>query len=179
MGEYTRGFRAAMVKRMTGPAAVSATALQHEVGVPQSTLSRWLRQAGSVDDVSKRKSKQTGRANRWPAAEKLRVIAAAVGLEGEELGALLRKEGVHQVQLDQWRAAAEKALDAGAAAKAEAAHEQEIAELRRELARKDKALAEAAARLVLRKKLAALWGDEDDDTVPPSEPSSSRRSRKP
>jgi transposase-like protein len=179
MGEYTKGFRAAMVKRMTGPNAMTATALQHEVGVPQSTLSRWLRQAGSVEDVSKRNLKGTRRANRWPAAEKLRVIAAAAGLEGEELGALLRKEGVHQVQLDEWRAAVERALDAGATAKAEAAHERELAELRTELARKDKALAEAAARLVLRKKLAALWGDEDDDTAPPSAPSSSRRSRKP
>ncbi len=85
------------------------------------------------------------------------------------MGAFLRKEGVHQAQLDEWRAAAEQALDVTVAAKAEATHAQELAALRKELARKDKALAEAAARLVLRKKLEALWGDEDDDTTPPSE----------
>lgn len=39
-----------------------------------------------------------------------------------------------------------------------------VRELERELRRKDKALAEAAALLVLQKKVQALWGDGDDDT---------------
>ena len=39
-----------------------------------------------------------------------------------------------------------------------------LKKLERELARKDKALAEAAALLVLQKKVQAIWGDEDDDT---------------
>ena len=37
-------------------------------------------------------------------------------------------------------------------------------ELEKQLRRKDKALAEAAALLVLQKKAQAIWGDEDDDT---------------
>ena len=41
-----------------------------------------------------------------------------------------------------------------------------IRELERELARKEKALAEAAALLILKKKAQALWGDEDDTTAP-------------
>ena len=43
-----------------------------------------------------------------------------------------------------------------------------IKELERELRRKDKALAETAALLVLKKKVQAIWGDEDDDTEPKS-----------
>jgi hypothetical protein len=39
-----------------------------------------------------------------------------------------------------------------------------VEQLERELHRKDKALAEAAALLVLQEKVQALWGDEDDDT---------------
>jgi transposase len=39
-----------------------------------------------------------------------------------------------------------------------------IKKLERELRRKEKALAEAAALLVLQKKVQAIWGDEDDDT---------------
>ena len=61
MSEYTQGFRPAMVRRLTGPGAISANALQAETGVPQSTLSRWLRQASSVDDVSKRSTKKARR----------------------------------------------------------------------------------------------------------------------
>jgi hypothetical protein len=163
--EYSNGFRAAMVRKMTGPRPMSASALAEEVKVAQSTLSRWLREAGTVEDVSKKKSNPP---SRWTAAEKLRVVVAAQGLEGEELGALLRREGIHSGQLDEWKKAAELALDARAAARAEAEHAKQLKELRRELARKDRALAEATARLVLRKKLAALWGEEDDDTEPTS-----------
>jgi hypothetical protein len=177
MQPYTNGFRAAMVRKMAGPRAVTATALAKEVGIPQPTLSRWLRDAATVEVVSKKTGSQ--RAKRWTAAEKLRVVVAAQHVEGEQLGALLRKEGLHAAQLEEWRVAAEQALDPRAASKAEAETERKLKELRKELARKDRALAEAAARLVLRKKLAALWGDEDDDTEPTSEPSSSRQSRKP
>jgi hypothetical protein len=45
-----------------------------------------------------------------------------------------------------------------------AADARQIRQLERDLARKDKALAEAAALLVLQKKVQAIWGDEDDDT---------------
>jgi len=42
-------------------------------------------------------------------------------------------------------------------------------QLERELTRKDKALVEAAALLVLKKKVQAIWEDEDDDTTPESD----------
>src|SRR4051794_30645620 len=48
MTGYPEGFRARMVERMSGPRAGSATALSQEVGIRQPTLSRWLREAGSV-----------------------------------------------------------------------------------------------------------------------------------
>ena len=41
-----------------------------------------------------------------------------------------------------------------------------IKDLEKELLRKDRALAEAAALLVLKKKAQDLWEDEDDDTTP-------------
>jgi transposase len=44
-----------------------------------------------------------------------------------------------------------------------------VRELEKQLRRKDKALAEAAALLVLQKKVQTIWGDEDDDTKPKSE----------
>jgi transposase-like protein len=78
---------------------------------------------------------------------------------------LLRREGLHEAQLAEWRAAALEALaptlkrapKSGADAK-------RIRELERQLLRKDKALAEAAALLILQKKVQALWGDADADT---------------
>ena len=45
------------------------------------------------------------------------------------------------------------------------AEAQRIRQLERELHRKDKALAEVAALLALKKKVNEIWGDGDDDTT--------------
>jgi transposase len=162
MAEYSAAFKARVVKQLVGPQAVSATRLAAAVGVPQPTLSRWVREVRSVGDMPRRDAKE------WTGAEKLRVVLAAAGLDESALGALLRREGLHAAQLAAWRQAAETALDApGRRAPARASAEaKRIQALERELARKDRALAETAALLVLKKKVQAIWGDEDDPTPP-------------
>ena len=159
-----------MVKRMSGPAATSATSLGREVGVSQSALSRWLLEAGTLEPV-KKKPPGTGKKQR-STEEKIRLLFAANGLEGEERGAFLRREGVHEAELTEWRKMLEAALDGApsrAAARDRADDRRQIQDLRRELNRKDKALAETAALLVLQKKVRAIWGAEDDDTDTGSE----------
>ena len=94
--EYTDGFRASMVRRMTGSGRVSANVLSKEVGISQPTLSRWLREAASLPRVSPKKN--APRAKTWTFTEKLRVVLTADGLNDEELGALLRTEGIHSAQ---------------------------------------------------------------------------------
>jgi len=94
-------------------------------------------------------------------------VVQASELPEEELGAFLRREGVHTSQLERWRETARGAL-AGrqvSEARRQAARDRKrIQELERELRRKDKALAESAALLWLKKKAQEIWGDEDDDT---------------
>lgn len=118
-------------------------------------------------------TKGAGEVRKWTPEEKFRVLVKAEGLEGEELGALLRREGLHEEQLREWREAAAGALSAeaapsvgGAGGRRTAAEAQRrIKELERELQRKEKALAEAAALLILEKKLQALgWGNGDGGT---------------
>ncbi len=89
----------------------------------------------------------------------------AEGLEGEELGEFLRREGIHLAELEQWRKLAEQALGSPV----RLAPSKETRRLKAELARKEKALAEAAALLILKKKVEEIWGDEDDDTDGKSE----------
>jgi len=151
-----------LVKQLVGPQAVSANRLAAEVGVPQVTLSRWLSAARSVDGMTTRGAKQ------WTGTEKLRVVMAAQGLSETELGALLRREGLHDAQLAEWQAAAEAALSTPkrAARRTLSGEAKRIQELERELARKDRALAETAALLVLKKKAQEIWGDADDTTAP-------------
>jgi len=160
---YSEAFKARVVQRLVGPQAVRANALAEEVGVSQESLSRWLRNARSVGGMPPSKKQ-------WTGAEKLRVVTEASGLAASALGAFLRREGLHEAQLTAWREAAETALGAPAGPRPGASPEaQRIRDLERELRRKDKALAETAALLVLKKKLQAIWGDGDDTTDPTSE----------
>lgn len=160
-----------MVQRMSAPNAISAMSLSKEVGVSQSQLSRWLRTARTVAPMKKERPSepvvQSGSSR--AAAEKLRIVMAAAALDPGELGAFLRREGVHEAELEQWRAAvldaAQAALESGGPkTSARGTEAKRIKELERELRRKDKALAEAAALLVLQKKVREIWGDADDDT---------------
>jgi transposase len=166
---HSEKFKSRIVAKMVGPHAVSANALSAEVGICQPTLSRWLREARTVPAMAKktRRSKDGARPQRpqdWSPEEKLRVVVEASGLSDEELGAFLRKEGLHQAQLDAWLATARSSLSARKGTKKASVESKRIRELERELRRKEKALAEAAALLVLQKKVRAIWGDEDDDT---------------
>lgn len=162
--QYSTAFKANVIRRLTGPAAISANALAEELGMSQPTLSRWLREARTVGAMASKKTEKKS-PRTWTPAEKLRVVAAADGLGDEDLGEFLRREGIHEQQLVEWREAATAALSGSKPKKAQPSPEaQRIKKLEAELHRKEKALAEAAALLVLKKKVQAIWGDEDDST---------------
>ena len=161
---YTEAFKTRMVRRLVGPSARSANAVATEVGVSQATLSRWLAAAGNLGDMPRASTKK------WTGVDKLRVVREAHGLSETALGALLRREGLHETQLIAWRAAAEAALtDPARGRPVPSAEAKRIQALERELRRKDAALAETAALLVLKKKAQAIWGDADDATGAPNE----------
>jgi transposase-like protein len=172
--EYSTGLKSNMVRKMAGPEGVSATSLAREVGIPQSTLSRWLRAAGTVAGLSTAPSAQgreqpmTPRRPRdWSPEEKLNAVFEAQALGEDELGAFLRRKGLHEAQLKEWRTLILTGLQGHrqcAAARPSTADAGRIRELEKELDRKDKALAETAALLVLQKKVQALWGDADAPT---------------
>jgi transposase len=148
-----------MVARLTGKDAVSARQLALETGLRQQTLSRWLQEASSLPIMAAKRPRCD-----WSIEEKIRVLAAASRLTGNELTDFLHREGVLQADYEQWRVAL------GEQGRASLATMKRIRALERELARKEKALAEAAALLVLKKKLQAPEEDEDDDTREEHEP---------
>jgi hypothetical protein len=132
-----------MVQRLTGKNAMSATQLAREMGVRQQNLSRWLQEARSLPIMA---GKPKPAVREWTVEQKAHVLAEASHLDGEALTAYLEREGVKLAEYEQWRIA----LDEGG--RASAATNKPIRQLERELARKEKALAEAAALLVLKKK---------------------------
>lgn len=178
--KYSESFKTKMVQKMlTGR---SANSLAQETGVNQPTLSKWLRDARTVSGVAKRtrsgeRAPAPRRPEEWSAEEKLEVVLEARGLGEAKLGEFLRRKGLHEEQLRQWEqavsSAALESLRGGRKSAGRSPDAKRIKELERELRRKEKALAEAAALLVLRKKAEALWGDEDASTESSSDDESS------
>ena len=89
-------------------------------------------------------------------------------MNGYELSEYCRRKGLYPEQVQQWRQACilgqQSARTLQQAEKAQAkADKKRIRQLEQELRRKDKALAEAAALLILQKKLDAYWSNVDED----------------
>jgi transposase len=148
---FSLAFKQKMVERLTGKDAVSAQQLAQTMGLKQQTLSRWLQEARSlpVMPISKKGKYRS-------VEEKARVVIEASRLTGEQLTDYLEREGVSFAVLEQWRLSLDEA--------APKATMKRIRDLERELARKEKALAEAAALLILKKKVEQMSEDADDGT---------------
>jgi transposase len=166
---YPAELREHLVERMLGPEQRSACSLARETGVSQTTLSRWNQEARSVAAMTKKTNDPGGpparpprRPQDWTPEERLRAVIESSKLPDADLGAWLRREGLHEATLAQWREAALRGLSGGGGGVA--ADAKRMKDLERELIRKDKALAEAAALLVLRGKMKALWEEEGGST---------------
>jgi len=179
---YSNKFKSAMIHRLSGNNPISANALSREVGVGQTTLSRWLREASVVqpetlqdktndfmNDVPFNMINTPKRPKDWSPEEKMQAVLDASQLSDDDLGVFLRKNGLHESDLKKWRLEMLGGLQGSKPkkkSKRKSAETKRIRQLEKEVARKDKALAETAALLVLKKKVQAIWGDEDDD-IPP------------
>lgn len=104
----------------------------------------------------------------WSSAEKFAVVVETAPLNEAERAEYARRKGLYVEQIATWIQACREANGAlverpenRVDKMGHAAHKKRIHELERELNRKEKALAEAAALLVLRKKAQEIWGDED------------------
>ena len=156
---YSESFKQKMVERLTGKNPVSASRLSRETGVRQQNLSRWLGEARSLPLVAS----DTRKERQWTVEQKARVLAEGSNLTGEQLSAYLVREGVKLAEFERWRIAL---ADDG---QGSVATTKRIRKLERELARKERALAEAAALLVLKKTVAQLHQEDDADTDGSSE----------
>lgn len=182
---YAEKFKARMISRLVGPNRISAKQLSREVGVGQPTLSLWLRQAGGkVSDVKNEKRDREASQRRpedWTPHEKLKAVMEAAALDDVDLGSWLRRKGIKEEHLRHWQETLiERAADVFAPKepRVNAESRKRLKDLERELQRKDKALAETAALLVLQGKMQALWAEEDDSTEQNNDAPSSSTSQK-
>jgi len=140
-----------------------------ELNVSLHTLKGWLQESRNSKAVSVMPSRlpQSLPAGQWSAPQRLLALQESHGLSGEALHAWCREKGLFEHQLTAWREAflstpaPETAQDRRESKAEFKALQSKHEVLQRELRRKERALAEAAALLVLTKKFQALLGDED------------------
>ena len=147
------------------PNARSVAAVSEETGVATGTLYNWRTKyrnqgiAVPADDA---------RPDKWTAQDKLAVVIETAALNQHALSEYCREKGLYTAQITEWRNAALHGYEKTEVTMAELkqhrkSDKRQIKRLERELNRKDKALAETAALLVLRKKAQAIWGESEDE----------------
>jgi transposase-like protein len=104
----------------------------------------------------------------WNARDKFAAVMESASLNEQDTAEYSRRKGIYLHQLEQWRKACEAANDWDRQANRKLKSERKtdrkrIKDPEKELQRKEKALAEAAALLVLQKKVQAIWGDPEDE----------------
>lgn len=153
---YPKAFRMETGKRVALNPALTR-GLAKELGVTPETIRSWRRQYQGKD-MAKSKDEQ------WTAEDKFRAVMETAKMGDAELGTYCRQHGLYTHQLDLWREQCLAPLRKGRKTDPEMKLIlNENQRLKKELNRKEKALAEAAALLVLKKKVDALWGDQDDE----------------
>jgi transposase-like protein len=162
---YSEEFKEAVIKKMMPPHPVSVSQLSRDTGVSDVTLYKWrkeYRNKGVSVPANRKKSED------WTAEDKLAVVIETASLNEIELSEYCRKKGLYKEQIDQWKIAALSGYkNSSQRKKTEVQHrrkdKQKIKDLERELNRKEKALAETAALLVLSKKWEAILGENEED----------------
>lgn len=102
----------------------------------------------------------------WSSADKFAAVLETAPMSEAEIGEYCRAKGLHTTQIAAWREACAQANDWERASSAELKSATKAADernrrLEKELARKERALAEAAALLVLRGKLVDRFGEDE------------------
>ena len=153
--------KARLIERMLPPGRANVPRLAKETGIPRDTLYGWRRQALRARGLST--TPATGGGERWSSPEKFAMVVETAALSEVERGEYCRKRGLYLEHLQRWCRACEQANRAAPAPTGGegSAARRRIRELEQELRRKERALAETAALLVLRKKAQAIWGEPE------------------
>jgi len=163
--EYSQEFKESMLQKILLNPARTVVSFANEANIPPSTVGTWMKnytkKNGRIVQSKKKK---------WTAKEKFEAIVQTAPLNNAELSEYCRKHGVYFEQLKEWRrdciAGCRNAPDQKyikQSKQKEKAYKRRVKTLEKDLRRKEKALAETAALLVLKKKIQDIWGEPEDE----------------
>lgn len=156
---YTAEEKAWVLQQLAPPLSRTVVEMARETGITTVTLRAWRNEAKAGGVAMPGTGKRNGR---WSSADKFRTVLETAAMSEAEIAEYCRAKGIQPGDLVLWRHACERANEPTEMKPAtDVTAVKQIKELQRELRRKEAALAEAAALLVLRKKANAIWGKDE------------------
>ena len=164
---YTDEFKSTMVQKVHTNSGKSVRLISKEAGIPSSTLKNWIIRYHQKKGlpVAKRKTLK------WKPEDKLNAVILTASINEAERSEYCRKQGIYIEDLDHWKLECLSGFGDKSVKivkkqnkNRERKLEQETKWLKKELRRKEKALAETAALLVLKKKAREIWGDPEEES---------------
>jgi len=156
--QYNESFRQQALEKVYTRGNRSVQSVAEDLDMSKGTLRNWMK--ADQNDSLARSGQRSRRPKDWSLAERLQLLKESHGLDEEALNAFCREQGVFRHHLEQWQAAFVAGGAEDTREELRALKDTNKA-LTSELNRKEKALAEAAALLVLQKKYQALWEEKD------------------
>ena len=162
---YSKELKQSIVTKMLPPNNQSLNQIQQETGIPEGTLKKWrmeLRDKGFAAPAGEQKTDQ------WSTRDKFLIVVETATLSEIEIAEYCRKKGLYVEQIKSWQdncmqANGGVAQELALSQRREKEKDKELKQVKKELQRKESALAETAALLVLRKKAEAIWGSPDEE----------------
>lgn len=162
---FSREFKDNILKKLQPPENKSVSEIASEENIPTSTIYTWISKARKDGLMIPNSSPLND--DKWRNEDKMRIVIETYPLNEEELSQYCREHGLYTTDIKRWRAVLESSFSTAKPSKELElelkAQKETNKKLERELKYKEKALAETAALLVLRKKADAIWGDPEED----------------
>lgn len=152
---FSPEFKEAIVKKLIARGNKTVEQFCEENGVAISTVTRWQSECANVSRMNFKKNK-----SKLSSENILKIVAETYSLSDEELGLYLRKNGLHSSQIAEWRSGFLISLNQPKLnPNKKDERDFRINDLEKNLRKKDAALAEVSALLILQKKANLLWPD--------------------
>ena len=165
MAKYSKEFKETVVQKMMPPNAQSIAQIHRDTGVSEPTLYNWRNQ---YKNEGRAVPADPSNPENWSAQNKLAVVIESASLNEQALSEYCRKKGLYVEQIDRWKEMALGGYEVQGRLSTDERQElkqtkKQKRQIEKELRRKEKALAETAALLVLSKKCNAIWGEAEED----------------
>lgn len=167
MARYSEDFKTAIINKILSPESKSIRTVASESDLPVGTVLNWLKQRNINVPMEKYPSIENKQAVELSQAEQFNIILETVCMSPEEVRAYCRKKGIYASDIEVWKQEMLDNLDSRNKKTLERENNNlkiQVRELKQELTCKEKALAESAALLLLKKKASIIWEAPEDES---------------